>query len=98
SFCDASGLAVLISTRRRARLLDGFMRLAAVSPQVERVLQVTGLDRSLAVFPSVQAASEPQAAARGGPGAARPALAPADGGELRGAVAATAIRLCQVLI
>jgi anti-anti-sigma factor len=112
SFCDASGLAVLISTGRRARLLDGFMRLAAVSPQVERVLQITGLDRSLAIFPTVQAAAEPRAAERGGPGAARPdgadaapatsharpVLAPADAGELREAVAATAIRLCRAVL
>jgi anti-sigma B factor antagonist len=33
SHCDASGLAVLIGTGRRARLLGGFLRLAAVSPQ-----------------------------------------------------------------
>jgi anti-anti-sigma factor len=57
SFCDASGLAVLVSTARRARLLGGFLRLAAVSPQVGRVLQLTGLDRSLAIFPTVQAAA-----------------------------------------
>jgi anti-anti-sigma factor len=57
SFCDASGLAVLVSTGRRARLLDGFLRLAAVSPQVERVLQMTGLQRNLPDFPTVQAAA-----------------------------------------
>jgi anti-sigma B factor antagonist len=56
SFCDASGLAVLVSTARRARLLGGFLRLAAVSPQVGRVLQLTGLHRNLATFPTVQAA------------------------------------------
>jgi anti-anti-sigma factor len=33
SHCDASGLAVLIGTGRRARLLGGFLRLAAVSPR-----------------------------------------------------------------
>ena len=36
SHCDASGLAVLIGTGRRARLLGGFLRLAAVSPQVDQ--------------------------------------------------------------
>jgi anti-anti-sigma factor len=64
SFCDASGLAVLVSTRRRARLLGGFLRLAAVSPQVGRVLHITGLDRSLASFPTVQAAAAGSRAAR----------------------------------
>jgi anti-sigma B factor antagonist len=56
SFCDASGLAVLVSTARRATLLGGFLRLAAVSPPVDRVLQITGLHRNLATFPTVQAA------------------------------------------
>src|SRR5438034_10709084 len=32
SHCDASGLAVLIGTGRRATLLGGFLHLAAVSP------------------------------------------------------------------
>ena len=57
SFCDASGLTVLVNTARRARLLDGFLRLAAVSPQVGRVLNITGLHRHLANFPTVQAAA-----------------------------------------
>jgi anti-anti-sigma factor len=57
SFADASGLAVLVGTGRRARRLGGFQRLAAVSPQVARVLNLTGLRRHLPVFPTVQAAA-----------------------------------------
>jgi len=57
SFCDASGLAVLISTGRRARQFGGFLRLAAVSPQVGHVLNLTGLRQHLAIFPTVQAAT-----------------------------------------
>jgi anti-sigma B factor antagonist len=57
SHCDASGLAVLIGTGRRARLLGGFLRLAAVSPQVDQGLQTTGLRQHLCVFPTVQAAA-----------------------------------------
>ena len=53
TFSDASGLAVLIGTGRRARRLGGFLRLAAVSPQVDRVLYITGLHRHLPVFPTV---------------------------------------------
>jgi anti-sigma B factor antagonist len=34
SFCDASGLAVLVGTNRRARLLGGVLRLAAPAPAV----------------------------------------------------------------
>jgi len=51
SFCDASGLAVLVGIGRRARLLGGFLRLAAVSPQADQVLQITGLHRHLPVSP-----------------------------------------------
>jgi anti-sigma B factor antagonist len=57
SHCDASGLAVLIGTGRRARLLGGFLRLAAVSPQVDQWLHITGLHQHLGVFPIVQAAT-----------------------------------------
>jgi hypothetical protein len=40
-----------------AGLLGGFLRLAAVSPQVAQVLEITGLHRHLANFPTVHAAS-----------------------------------------
>jgi anti-anti-sigma factor len=96
SFCDASGLAVLVNTARRARLLGGFLRLAAVSPQVGKVLNITGLHQHLASFPTVQAAvTGAQAAERAATAHPRPANrrtgpppVPGDTGELRGAVAA----------
>jgi anti-anti-sigma factor len=53
---DASGLAVLVGSRRRARLLGGSLRLAAPSPQVARVLSATGMNRHLDIFPTVRAA------------------------------------------
>ena len=56
SFADASGLAVLVGTGRRAGLLGGFLRLAAPAPAVAKVLHVTGLHRQLDVFRTVQAA------------------------------------------
>ena len=55
-YADASGLAVLVSTQRRAVLLDGGLRLAALRPQVAAVLAVTGLGRLLAAYPTVRAA------------------------------------------
>jgi anti-anti-sigma factor len=71
SFADASGLAVLVSTARRAMLLGGFVRLAAVSPPTGQVLRITGLDRNLAIFPTVQAAAAgPRSAEHGRTGAA----------------------------
>jgi anti-anti-sigma factor len=53
---DASGLAVLVGSRRRARLLGGSLRLAAPSPQAARVLSATGLNQHLDIFPTVRAA------------------------------------------
>jgi len=97
SFCDATGLAVLVSTARRAGLLGGFLRLAAVSPQVAQVLEITGLHRHLANFPTVRAASTGARGATGRAAVAHPWPAnrhagpprvPADAGELRGAAAA----------
>ena len=57
SFADASGLAVLVSAARHARQLGGCLRLAAVAPPTAQVLRITGLDRNLAIFPTVQAAA-----------------------------------------
>ena len=55
-YADASGLAVLVSTQRRAVLLGGTLRLAALQPEVARVLTAAGLGRHLVAYPSVQAA------------------------------------------
>jgi anti-anti-sigma factor len=65
SHCDASGLAVLIGTGRRARLLGGFLRLAAVSPPVDHELNITGLRPHLGVFATVQAATATPQSSRG---------------------------------
>ena len=55
--CDASGLAVLVGTSHRARLLGGSLGLAALSASVEDMLHATGLRRHLDVFPTVEAAA-----------------------------------------
>jgi anti-anti-sigma factor len=52
-FCDAAGLAVLIGTQRRATPLGTTLRLAAPRAQVAKVLHATGLDRNLAVHPTL---------------------------------------------
>jgi anti-sigma B factor antagonist len=57
---DASGLAVLVGSGRRARLLGGSLRLAAPSPEVARVLSATGLNQHLAVFSTIRAATTGQ--------------------------------------
>ena len=53
---DASGLAVLVGSGHRARLLGGSLRLAAPSPEVARVLSAAGINQHLDVFPTVRAA------------------------------------------
>ena len=53
---DASGLAVLVGSGRRARLLGGCLRLAAPSMAVAGVLAETGMDQHLDIFPTVKAA------------------------------------------
>ncbi len=55
-YADASGLAVLVNTQRRAVLLDGGLRLAAPRPEVATVLTVTGIGRHLDIYPTVKAA------------------------------------------
>jgi anti-anti-sigma factor len=57
TYCDASGLAVLVGTERRARLLGGSLRLAAVPPAVQQVLQLTGLHRHLEIIPAAPSAA-----------------------------------------
>ena len=56
SFCDASGLAVLVGTNRRVRRLGGVLRLAAPAPPVLEALRITGLDLQFDIFPTVSAA------------------------------------------
>lgn len=55
-YADASGVAVLVSSGRRARLLGGWLRLASPASEVAMVLSVTGMSRHLATFPTVEAA------------------------------------------
>jgi anti-anti-sigma factor len=57
TFCDASGLAVLIGARRRAWLLGGVLRLAAPALPVTTVLRLTGLDMHFEIFATVLAAT-----------------------------------------
>ena len=55
-YADASGLEVLVNTRRRAVLLGGTLRLAALQPEVARVMAAAGLGRRFGTYPTVQAA------------------------------------------
>jgi anti-anti-sigma factor len=48
-FMDCAGLRVLLTTRRRAELRGGFMRLTAVSRAVRRIIELPGAPEALAV-------------------------------------------------
>ncbi len=87
--CDASGLAVLIGTQRRARLLGIMMRLAAPSLPVTRLLRSTGLYRSFTICPDLGGAlaSELDEPARPAPAPPVPAAA----GQRSSAVPALAV-------
>jgi len=101
TFCDASGLAVLIGIGRRAALLGGVLRLVAPAPSVMAVLQALGLHRKLDIFSDVLAATTGSESALRSPhrvagettpeiAGRRPATGPAgtpDAGELRPAIA-----------
>jgi anti-sigma B factor antagonist len=79
--CDASGLAVLIGTQRRARLLGGVVRLAAPSPPVTKVLRSTGLDRSFTIYPDLSGALATERFEPTRPALALPVLAVAGQGH-----------------
>jgi anti-anti-sigma factor len=53
SFCDASGLAVLIGTHRRATQLGITLHLAAPHPHITKLIHLTGLDRNLTIHPTL---------------------------------------------
>jgi anti-sigma B factor antagonist len=57
--CDTAGLAVLVGTQRRARLLGITMRLVAPSLPVNRVLGSTGLMRSFTICSDLSSALAP---------------------------------------
>jgi anti-anti-sigma factor len=55
-FCDSAGLNALVTADRRARADGGEIRLAAVGAAVARVVALTGVDRVVAVYASLEEA------------------------------------------
>ncbi|GAA2407154.1 STAS domain-containing protein [Nonomuraea africana] len=47
SFCDTSGLGVLVGIQRRARLMGITLALTGALPYMTQLLHTTGLDRRL---------------------------------------------------
>ena len=48
-FTDCAGLNVLLATRRRARLEQGWVRVVRASPQVLRMISLLGLEKVFAL-------------------------------------------------
>ncbi len=71
-FCDSAGLSVLIRGHRRAVAEGGSFRVVTATPQLIRMLDVTGLDRLLEHFRTLEEALEPLAQISRTTGTARP--------------------------
>ena len=95
---DASGLAVLVGSARRARLLGGSLRLAAPSPGVARVLSATGMNQHLDIFPTVRAAiaGQPGPPAAIFPSAPVPAPGHRTDGVIAGGATPSAMRATEL--
>ncbi|MEU5599310.1 STAS domain-containing protein [Streptomyces sp. NPDC020298] len=58
---DSAGLGVLVYPMRSTGSRGGLVRLAGAGPQVCGLLELTGLDAAVEVYPDVAAASKPAA-------------------------------------
>ncbi|MFC4062760.1 STAS domain-containing protein [Planomonospora corallina] len=80
TFCDSTGLAVLVATSRRSRERGTRLMLAGVGGRLARLLAITGLSEAFTRYPDVTAALQAAAdrrAIRDGDRAAGPDAAPA---------------------
>ena len=56
TFCDASGIRVLVRARERAARQCGWLRLAEVDPQLRRILAILALTTTLSLYDNVSRA------------------------------------------
>lgn len=56
TFCDSAGVALLARVVRQAAESGSGLRVAASAPAVTRVLALTGIDKLIEIYPSVEAA------------------------------------------
>ena len=54
SFMDSSGIALILSTLRRAREIGGKLRVSHVPHQAMRVLNAAGIERLVEIVPDVE--------------------------------------------
>jgi anti-sigma B factor antagonist len=56
TFCDTAGLQAMILAHRHATAAGAALRLAIPGPHLARLFTITGLDRYLAIYPTLTAA------------------------------------------
>jgi anti-sigma B factor antagonist len=56
TFMDSSGLSVLVSAFKAMREVDGRIAVVCANPAISKIFTITGLDRVLAIHPSVDEA------------------------------------------
>ena len=56
AFCDSAGVNQLVQAHKRAVAAGGELRLVIGTASVMRILAITGADRLLSIFPSVDEA------------------------------------------
>ena len=62
-FCDSAGLNVLVRAHQRAATTGGEIRLVIATPDVRRIFTVTGIDRVIPSYSSLEKALRPTRAA-----------------------------------
>ena len=55
-FLDSTGLGMIVSALKRARTHDGDLRIVCTESRITRLFEITGLDKALTVWPTVDAA------------------------------------------
>jgi anti-sigma B factor antagonist len=55
TFCDSAGVNALVRAHKRATANGSQLRLVVSAPAVQRVLDITGVDHLMDVYPSVAA-------------------------------------------
>ncbi|MER6200446.1 STAS domain-containing protein [Streptomyces sp. NPDC001586] len=58
TFCDSSGITVLIAARNHALAADAAIALAAVPERVARIFRIVGLEQVFPTHPTAQAAED----------------------------------------
>jgi anti-sigma B factor antagonist len=60
TFLDSTGLGLLVGAAKRARSAGGTLRLVCDNARVLRLLRITGLDKTLPLYPDLASAVGPE--------------------------------------